>query len=538
MAKQDSSKRRRATVVIAGAGAGKTTAMVGRILEKLPHLQPSRVLAAITYTNSASDIIRTSLEKHGVFMNNIFVGTIHAFFHRFIVQPYAAVLKVLPEDICIGPFDVESAMRQSRTGKKLDKQAVSKARSRITSAMLAKGHVPFDGVLTVARDLVKFPDVRRHLGQRIQYLFIDELQDMNKCQYDVFDHVRKEKRTEIFAVGDPEQYISGFAIRGMPKPAFSNLYFFRFLKSSERIDEADNHRSCGELVQFTNRFRTEVQQAPRRGMAGTPSVYFINKTALRDIVRIFQSLARERAGIDHQTWRHLYLSFENKQYSQVMGEFGMVHLNAELLLPGSIMSKAEKLIEEISGMSRRAFCQKYMMDHFKYRLLSFELLKSIRSSAINRADDITTFLSKAVNGALAGPAKLAEIDKCLVEIQNTVGERFLAVQQRHQCSSIHRAKGHEAEAVLVLAKNLSELNAWLTTDIAARKAAKVDTHRIGYVAFTRPRELLSIACLQPLDDPTLDLLGELGVSLTEERDEGKPCSGPHVRAQLELLRWP
>ncbi len=54
-----------------------------------------------------------------------------------------------------------------------------------------------------------------------------------------------------------------------------------------------------------------------------------------------------------------------------------------------------------------------------------------------------------------------------------------------------------------------------STDSVVRKAAKVDTHRVGYVAFTRPRELLSIACLQPLDGPTNELLGNLGVSLTE-----------------------
>lgn len=148
-------------------------------------------------------------------------------------------------------------------------------------------------------------------------------------------------------------------------------------------------------------------------------------------------------------------------------------------------------------------------------MISFKLLKSIRSSSIGRANDVVAFLSKAVNAALTVPAKLGEIEKSVIEIRNGVDPRILAAQQRHQCSSIHKAKGHEAEAVLVLAKSLTELNSWLTTDFVVRKAAKVDTHRVGYVAFTRPRELLSIACLQQLDGPTNELLGNLGVILTE-----------------------
>ena len=51
------------TLVIVGPGAGKTTKMVDYIAAEIPHLEPHRILAAITYTNSATDSIRSKLHR-------------------------------------------------------------------------------------------------------------------------------------------------------------------------------------------------------------------------------------------------------------------------------------------------------------------------------------------------------------------------------------------------------------------------------------------------------------------------------------------
>ncbi|HDL08104.1 MAG TPA: hypothetical protein ENG35_05125, partial [Desulfobacteraceae bacterium] len=46
------------TLMIAGPGAGKTHDMVDRIVGAIPDLRPNRILAAITFTNAATDSIR------------------------------------------------------------------------------------------------------------------------------------------------------------------------------------------------------------------------------------------------------------------------------------------------------------------------------------------------------------------------------------------------------------------------------------------------------------------------------------------------
>jgi len=48
-------------LIIAGAGSGKTTDMVEEIMSALPSLNRNRVLATITYTNSAADTIKERL---------------------------------------------------------------------------------------------------------------------------------------------------------------------------------------------------------------------------------------------------------------------------------------------------------------------------------------------------------------------------------------------------------------------------------------------------------------------------------------------
>ncbi len=88
-----------------------------------------------------------------------------------------------------------------------------------------------------------------------------------------------------------------------------------------------------------------------------------------------------------------------------------------------------------------------------------------------------------------------------------------------RCASIRRAKGLQADAVLAVALGLSELKKWLTTDRGKRNADRQDKCRLGYVAFTRPRELLCIACLKPADAEVYALLQELGVHVVRPDGE-------------------
>ena len=68
-----------------------------------------------------------------------------------------------------------------------------------------------------------------------------------------------------------------------------------------------------------------------------------------------------------------------------------------------------------------------------------------------------------------------------------------------------KAKGLQADAALVVAKGIAELKKWLQTDRSLRVADKQDKCRLGYVAFTRPKEMLCIACLKEIDEELIHI---------------------------------
>jgi len=79
-------------------------------------------------------------------------------------------------------------------------------------------------------------------------------------------------------------------------------------------------------------------------------------------------------------------------------------------------------------------------------------------------------------------------------------------------STIHKAKGLQADAVLAIAENTNRLEKWLMTDKIARFEEKTDMCRIGYVAFSRAKTILCIACLGKIDKTFEKELERLGVS--------------------------
>ena len=82
----------------------------------------------------------------------------------------------------------------------------------------------------------------------------------------------------------------------------------------------------------------------------------------------------------------------------------------------------------------------------------------------------------------------------------------------HYYSSIHKAKGLEADCVLVVAKDNGELGKWLETDYNERCNDKRDICRIGYVGFTRAKKILCIACKQEIEGSIKEKLKALGVT--------------------------
>ena len=65
--------------------------------------------------------------------------------------------------------------------------------------------------------------------------------------------------------------------------------------------------------------------------------------------------------------------------------------------------------------------------------------------------------------------------------------------------------------MLVVSRSVNELKKWIETEYEKRCKDKQDTCRIGFVGFTRAKQILCIACKQSIDDSIRRKLQNLGV---------------------------
>lgn len=484
-------------LAIAGPGAGKTHAMVEEIARVLPLLQAHQHLAAITFTNAAADTIRNRLQSQARMRGNVFIGTTHTFVNRFILSPCATLFDKLPDDRIFAAIDVHS----KGTGA-----------ARYTENLIKKGIVPFDAMFPVARELLKDQVVRTRLGQRIAYLFVDEFQDTDIGMLEIIDQFRKSGSTKIYAVGDPEQFVMGFTFRGMPIPSFDKLPIFRFKAQATATQLLENHRSNGEIVTFTNRLRSDLQQRAIKPDRNEPRVLFFCDIDLKSIVALFQE--RSKNVEVHGTKRErLYLSEENATFESLLNEFDIKQTSNVRRKTLTLLGDALELVATALDRSQRKACADLKLSRLQWRLAGTTVLRKSLEHDFG-VKELIAFVSNTFRHKVSDSrTQILDEELTQLKVQLTIGHNDFHPEQ---CSSIRRAKGLEADAVLVVAKGLAELKKWFSTDDAVRKSDKQDKCRIGYVGFTRAREMLCIACLKPIDTELAKMIDGLGIHRVEK----------------------
>lgn len=495
-------------LVIAGPGSGKTTDMVEEIMSVLPLLKPTRMLATITFTNSATEKIRSRLSQKVHIPNNVFIGTNDRFFNQFILIPYATVFDQVGLDKLFFELDVNQlAMSQSRKGA--SPAEIAQKRNGIANAYIKSGKIPLDYISKLSARLIDNKKVRELVCNRLQFLFVDEFQDVDKAQEKIFDQIRIEGRTIIYAVGDPEQFIMSFTYKGKIRPPFQKLPIYTF--KAERIKKEINYRSYNPIVSFTNNFHSELQQKSTLGDNSFSRVVFIPSLELREIVIAYKKLCSEI--IFDKEPLHFYLSRENNTFEPLATEFGLVYLPEHTHLK-TVLDESTDLLCNFVGLTKRQISEKYKLEPLQIRKIGILLINAVKEGIVNNGDSLKQFIREdlklevIMNGFANGKEGEISVQKLV-----TIVNRNTAKSLNHQYSSIHKAKGLEAETVLVVAKYKSEFVQWITTDKNARATDNDDTCRLGYVAFTRAKILLCMGCLQPIDDNLQKMLVQLGVSI-------------------------
>lgn len=125
---------------------------------------------------------------------------------------------------------------------------LSAVQRRLATVKEAEGLYDFDDMILRVREALEGPGgpaLAARLRERFRLAFIDECQDTDAAQWEIFRILFHHDGHELVLVGDPKQAIYGF--RGGDLPTY--LAARDLLAGPRKVDLAENFRSTGPLLQ-------------------------------------------------------------------------------------------------------------------------------------------------------------------------------------------------------------------------------------------------------------------------------------------------
>ncbi len=272
----------RNTLVLAGAGSGKTRVLVHRIAWLIEAVQVSPwSILAVTFTNKAAREMKGRIESLlKMPAGNLWVGTFHGLAHRLLRSHWQEA--GLPQNFQI--LDSEDQLRLIRRLIKemnLDeerwppKQAtwfINEQKDKgLRAGQIDPGHdhwltqmvqvylayeaacergglVDFAELLLRAHEMwLKNPELLTHYRNRFSHLLVDEFQDTNTIQY-AWLRLLCGESGNIFVVGDDDQSVYGWRNAKIE----NIIHFDKHFPNTETIRLEQNYRSTGNILNAAN----------------------------------------------------------------------------------------------------------------------------------------------------------------------------------------------------------------------------------------------------------------------------------------------
>lgn len=297
------------SLVLAGAGCGKTKTIVARAAYLISNGTPANRIHILTFTRrSAAEIVERVQMHLGDAARGLKATTFHGWCVSIIrnagslfgcsgysvidrddqLQLFKAVRGASEVDglptaasIC----DIYSYARNTRRNladtlkshyPECDHQAQAIAKIMIAYEARKKlrQYLDYDDILdVVARNLSESPQARHWLSKQYDHLLVDEMQDTNPLQWAIIDPLKED--ISLFCVGDDAQSIYGF--RGAD---FKNVHNFKDRVPTAQILVLDNnYRSTQEILDASNWLMSESSLdykknlVAERGNGNKPCLY-------------------------------------------------------------------------------------------------------------------------------------------------------------------------------------------------------------------------------------------------------------------------
>jgi DNA helicase-2/ATP-dependent DNA helicase PcrA len=278
--------------VLAGAGSGKTRALVSRYVYLVRDLgiSPKNILC-VTFTNRAAEEMKMRVRSELGDMDLGYICTFHAFctllLHEDInkinfPKDFVILDKEDWRSILLRVFaDMGLTLKEATIQQKIDEVLEAKKmqadtyidyfyklnNEELKEKFLAKGiernqeiflrflyeqkkcfGVDFNDLINFAVYILeKFPDVAEKWQDRIQYIMVDEFQDVSAKQYSIAQ-ILSRKHKNLFIVGDSDQTI--YSWRGSHVKLI--LDFEKVYKDAKTILLLKNYRSTPQILTAAN----------------------------------------------------------------------------------------------------------------------------------------------------------------------------------------------------------------------------------------------------------------------------------------------
>ncbi len=277
--------------VIAGAGSGKTRALSHRFAYLVNELGilPGNILC-VTFTNKSANEMRQRIHRLTGDNDTGYVNTFHGFCVS-ILQEDSHAVQYPKSFLVLDNGDIDSMLQliYEERGLTLRDMTFSAARDMIEIRKLFKepeyyrdmitlpldtlkekydqasgaGDIIFYGYLYQEKkcfgldynDLIKFslyifeehPDIRLKWQERLEYIMVDEFQDIDQLQYDLMT-VLCGYHKNLFIVGDPDQTIYTWRCANVK----FLLEFDQAFPGTKTILMMENYRSTPEILAAAN----------------------------------------------------------------------------------------------------------------------------------------------------------------------------------------------------------------------------------------------------------------------------------------------
>ena len=248
------------SLVIAGAGSGKTRVLTYRIAQLLSQGVPAYKILALTFTNKAArEMQKRIAELVGQeIAANLWMGTFHSIFSkilRFEAEKLGYTSSYTIYDTQDSKNMIKAIVKDMKLDDKIYKPStilgrISMAKNNLIVAQsyAQSDTMDFDDLLLQTNILFRdFPDILAKYQQKFNYILVDEYQDTNYAQYLIVKKL-SDRHHNICVVGDDAQSIYSF--RGA---RIENILNFKNDYPEYKLYKLEqNYRSTTTIVDAAN----------------------------------------------------------------------------------------------------------------------------------------------------------------------------------------------------------------------------------------------------------------------------------------------